>query len=107
MILVSCSNFAFILKIVGFLFKLIQWAVPIVLILFSVLDLFKAFTSADEKTRKDVGNKILKRLVYAIVIFLVPILARIIFRALGNAGVSGYGTENSPTSWIDCFNQYF
>ena len=90
MILVSCSNFDFILKIEGFL-----------------LDLFKAFTSADEKTKKDIGSKIGRRLMYALIIFLVPTLLRIIFRALGSAAPSGYGTDNSPTSWIDCFNQYF
>ena len=107
MILVSCSNFDFILKIAGFLFRLIRWAVPIALILFCTLDLFKAFTSADEKTKKDIGSKIGRRLMYALIIFLVPTLLRIIFRALGSAAPSGYGTDNSPTSWIDCFNQYF
>lgn len=107
MILVSCNNFAFVLKIAGFLFKLIQWAVPITLILFCTLDLFKAFTSADEKAKKDAGSKIVKRLIYAIVIFLVPVLLRIIFRALGSAAPKGYGTDNSTTSWVDCFNQYF
>ena len=107
MILVSCSNFDFILKIAGFLFKLIQWAVPAVLILFCTIDLFKAFTSADDKAKKDAGSKIVKRIIYALIIFLVPILLRIVFKALGSAAPQGYGTENSPTSWIDCFNQYF
>ena len=107
MILVSCNNIAFILKIAGFLFKLIQWAVPIALILFCTLDFFKAFTTPDEKTKKDAWDKIWKRLIYAIIIFLVPVLLRIIFRAVGRAAPAGYGTENSATSWIDCFNQYF
>ena len=107
MILVSCGNIDFILKIVGYLFKLIRWAVPIVLILFCVIDLFKAFATADEKTKKDVGNKIVQRLIYAILIFILPVLLRIIFKAIGSAAPSGYGTENSATSWIDCFNQYF
>ena len=107
MILVSCSNIAFLLKIVGYLFKLIQWAVPFALILFSVLDLFKAFASADDKTKKEVGGKIAKRLIYAAIIFLVPFLIRIIFRAVGSASPRGYGDDNSPTGWIDCMNQYF
>lgn len=107
MILVECSNFAFVLKIFGYLFRLIQWAVPIVLILFCTIDLFKVFASADEKAKKDLGNKIAKRLIYAIIIFLVPVLAKIIFRALGSAAPAGYGTDNSPTRWIDCLNQYF
>lgn len=107
MILLSCSNYAFILKIVGYLFKLIRWAVPIVLIFMSTIDLFKAMTSADEKAKKDLGTKIGKRIIYAIVIFLIPVIVRIIFKAVGSAAPQGYGDENSPTTWMECFNQYF
>ena len=107
MILIECSNFAFVLKIIGYLFRLIQWAVPFALVIFSVFDLFKVFTSADDKTKKEIGSKIGKRLIYAMIIFLIPVIARIIFKAVGSASVQGYGDDNSPTSWIDCFNQYF
>ena len=106
MILLNCDSFSFVLKIIGYLFRLVQWVVPIVLILFSVLDLFKAFTSGEEKTKKDASAKVVKRIVYAIVIFLVPVLIRIIFNAVGKASPRGYIDNNSPTDFIGCMNKY-
>ena len=107
MILFSCSNYGFILKIVAYVFKLLQIAAPIALIVYTIFDFFKAFSSGEEKVSKEVLNKVWKRLMYVFILILLPILIKYIFRVVGRAGVDGYGTDNSPTSWIDCFNQYF
>ncbi len=107
MILLTCANFDFILKIVGYLFGFIQWIIPMVLIALIIFDLFKAFTNGDEKGSKDATSRALKRFVYAIIIFLIPVLVRIIFKAVDKASPKGYGTDNSATTWISCFNAYF
>ena len=107
MILIACSKYGFILKIISYIFGILQIAAPIALILFTIFDLVKAFVSADEKAKSQATGKVVKRIIYVIILFLIPLLVKIIFKAIGNIGISGYGTENSPTNWIDCFNQYF
>ena len=45
---------------------------------------------------------------YAIIIFFIPVLAKILFKAIDDAHISGYGgSDNSAISWTSCFNQYF
>ena len=107
MILVSCSNFAFILRILGYLFNLVQWAIPIFLIALITYDLFKAFISGDEKQKQEAMGRIGKRLLYALILFLIPILVKFVFRAVDKASPKGYGTDNSAINWVSCFNQYF
>ena len=99
---VSCKDFGFILRILGYLFGLLQWVIPILLIILITVDLFKIVTgSADEKAKKEGMNRIVKRIIYAVIIFLIPIMVKMIFGVVGRAHV------NDATSWVSCFNAYF
>ena len=99
---VSCSNLSFILNIVKYLIKIIQFVVPFFLIALVIFDLLKGIIAGDEKSSKETTNKIGKRLLYAVLLFLIPILVRYVFRAIDKVGVEGYGTDNSATSWMTC-----
>lgn len=108
MILVSCESFDFILRIVGFLFSVLQFVIPIFLIALITFDVVKAMISGDEKGRKDAMGKIGKRLLYAAILFFIPVLVRVLFRAVDKANISGYGNDdNSAIEWIRCFNENF
>ena len=104
MVLFECSNLNFILRIVAYLFKIIQWIVPIILIVLVTFDLLKGMIGGDEKKSKEASSKAVKRLLYAVILFLVPLLVRFIFREVARISPSGFGGETSATSWIDCFN---
>ena len=105
---VSCDDFGFLLRILGFLFNLFQWVIPILLIALVTFDILRAMIGGDEKKTKEATSKAFKRLMYAAIIFFIPILVRIVFRAIDSVHIAGYGgNDNSATSWISCFNSYF
>ena len=108
MILVSCDSFDFILRIAGYLFGALQWVIPFILIAFITYDIVMAFISADEKKTKEALGRSAKRLIYAVILFLLPMLIKLIFGVVDRANVKGYGgNDNSAKSWISCFNEYF
>ena len=99
---VSCNDLGFILRIAGYIFNILQWVIPIILILFITIDFAKAMLANDEKKMKEATSKAVKRLIYAVILFLIPTLVKFTFRALdNNTRISG------TTNWIGCFNEYF
>ena len=98
-----CNEIMPFLRIIAYLLKIVQWAVPMLLIVMVTVDFVKGISSSDEKNMEKAKSLVGKRLIYAVVIFLVPVLVRFMFRMLGNNFDSG-GLA-SPTSWISCFNK--
>lgn len=100
---ITCSQLAPIMRVLAYLLNLIKIAIPIVLIVMIIVDFVKATVANDEKKMKDAQNVAGKRIVYALVIFLVPTIITLLFKTLGsNIG----GDLNGPTDWISCFNRY-
>lgn len=73
------------------LFRLIQIAVPVVLIFMGTLDLFKAITQGKEDDIKKGQAIFMKRLIAAILVFLVVSIVQVVFSLLGNANASNRG----------------
>lgn len=82
--------------------KYICILIPIALIIFAALDLGKAVIASDEKEVKGAQSRLIKRVIYAIVIFLVPQLVSLIM----NVVAIGVGSENT-TSWASCWNNAY
>lgn len=78
--------------------NIIKILIPIILIIFGILDLAKAITGNDEKVMKEAQSKLIKRIVYAVIVFFVVALVQFVFGVLGNAG-----GDSSATSCVDCF----
>ena len=64
------------------IFTIIQIAIPIVLIVYCTIDMFKAITSGDEKKTKEAWKTAGRRLIYAIIAFLIPWLVSLVFSKL-------------------------
>lgn len=76
--------------------------VPIILVIFGMLDLMKAVMSNDEKEMKGAQTKLIKRVIYAVAVFLVVSIVQILFSALGNT--AGSEVDGSTISGcISCF----
>ena len=61
-----------LMRVSALLVKVLQYAVPILLIALITYDLFKVVVgNVDEKSKKDATGKAVKRLIYAIIIFLI------------------------------------
>ena len=83
-------------------FTLIQWGIPLVLIVLCTIDMFKAMASGDEKKTKEVQSVSIRRLIYAVVAFLIPFIIDLVFGFIGNV-VADDSAETAQTTWQDFF----
>lgn len=99
-----CDKMGFLLRILAELFFYIRIIIPILLIVLVVFDLAKVVVGqADEKAKSEATNKIVKRIVYAIIIFLVPTLITYIFRIVEK----NITNDGAATSWISCWTEVY
>ena len=88
-----------ILGIIITILNVIKLLVPIILIILCTIDIFKIIVSKKEdeikKLRKDIFNKIL----YSVLIYLIPVLIPFILNIINNLIPMGY-----DNSWKDCWN---
>lgn len=98
---VSCSDLGFVIRIVKYLIKLVRYIVPIALIALTVFDFTKGISSTDNKLSDKAKSNMVKRVILAVVIFLIPEMVNLIFNVI-NINTSGshlYG----PKDYIACF----
>ena len=69
----------------GFM-PLVQIAIPIILIVYGVIDLGKAVIASDEKEIKAAQSRLIKRIIYAALIFFVPMLVGVIMNIVATGG---------------------
>jgi len=78
-----------------------QIGVPILLIIFGSIDLGKAVMSSDDKEIKGATGKLIKRVIYAVVIFFIPFIVNLVMNIVA---VSDEGeTKNQTTNWFKCW----
>lgn len=65
------------------LLVIIRWLIPIVLIILGSIDMFKAMASGDEKKTKEAQKTFTRRLIYAVVAFLIPFIINLVFNFIG------------------------
>ena len=99
-----CYNVKPVLEVIKYFIKIIQWSVPLLLIILGTWDMFKAITKADDsKVVEEAKKSFIKRLIYGVVLFLIPFLVRLVLNFIENNFVLSDDTT-SPTSWISCWN---
>ncbi len=101
-ILACSSELSSILALVKFILNAICTAIPIILIVLIVLDLAKIVTAGniDDKLKKEVTSKVVTRLIFAVLIFLVPTIVKLVFGLLPLPG--DVGSENA--TWRTCWD---
>ena len=100
-----CERAGFILRILAQLLFYVRLIIPILLIVMVIFDVVKVVVGqADEKAKKEATDKIVKRLIYAIIIFLVPTLINFGFKLIEKSIVKD---GSSATNWVSCWTQYY
>lgn len=96
-----------VMAIVGFVVRAICIAVPIILIVLIILDLAKIVTAGnvDDKIKKEVTSKVVSRVIFAVLIFLVPTIVRLLFGLLPLPEKDKNDTNDSNATWRDCWDQ--
>lgn len=82
---------------------IIQFGIPIMLIIFGSLDLGKAVMSQDDKEIKGATGKLIKRAIAAAIVFFIPFIVNLVMNLIGKAGSD---TVEGNTDWVACWNNY-
>ena len=96
-ILLECTeDMQTILGLVNTVLNIIRWVIPIILIVMGTLDIAKVVISSDndEKEVKAATKKLTTRVIYAVVIFLIPTIVSALFNLITLPG--------ADISIIDC-----
>ena len=91
---VCTGGIAEVVGLAKMVIKVLQIVVPIGLIVMGTIDMAKAVIAGDEKKMKEAQKPFIKRIIAAIIVFLIPIIVNMV--------LSFVTTGNSE--WIDCWN---
>ncbi len=106
-ILDYCTDLTPLIKVIKAVLAVIQFVIPVLLIVLGTIDLGKAVISSDDKEVKAAQSRLIKRVIYAVAIFFVVLLVRLVMGIVGNSGVETVGTDEEvgSESWIDCWDE--
>ena len=77
-----CSQTANIWQVLGYVVMIFKIVIPLLLIVFGMVDLGKAVISDDEKAISKALSQLVRRFIAAVVIFFVPTIVSALFNAL-------------------------
>ena len=87
-----CQELGTIITLLKNIVKLLQFLIPIGLILFGMLDLGKAVIAGKEDEMKKAQGTLIKRVIYAVAIFLVVTIVSFVMGMVGSK------------DWKECWN---
>lgn len=93
------GDIATIPKLTSTVVTIIQWVIPVILIVLGMIDLGKAVTSNDEKQMKEAQKTLIKRVIYAVLVLFIVAIVRFVFSALAPDSKS----KNNVSGCINCF----
>ncbi len=94
----ACGGLLPLVKVIYAFIKVLMILIPIALIIFGIIDLGKAVISSDDKEVKAATSRLIKRFIYAAVVFFVPILVAAVMNIVAAGG------EGNTTGWEACWN---
>ena len=100
LILDACMELGPIVKLVKKgLFPIVQLGVPILLIVYGTIDLGRAVIASDEKEVKAAQSRLIKRFIYAALVFFVVTLVYVLMSVVA----SGDAKDSDVVSWKSCW----
>lgn len=93
-----------IVNLIHYAVLAIKVFVPLVLIVFGMMDLAKAVMAQDDKIMKESQKRLISRIIYAVLVFLIVSLVQMVFNFLGKAeSASADKTgQASAMKCVDC-----
>lgn len=91
-VLADCNGLEAVVSVVKFILKIIQWVVPIILIVLGTIDLVKAVVAGKDDDIKKHQQTLIKRIIAAVIVFLIPMLVTVLMGWIGNS------------EWKTCWN---
>lgn len=101
-----CGELGPIIRLLKSVFTLLQWGIPIVLILFGAIDLGKAVMASKEDEMKKAQGTLIKRVVYAVLIFfLFTIVTLVISMVSDSRNGDNQDVNNVEIDWAKCWTE--
>lgn len=79
----ECPKIINILDVMNFALTAIQWIAPVLLILWGTIDLVKSVVAGKEEDIKKYQKVLVKRVISAVIIFLIPLAVKLLLGLLG------------------------
>lgn len=79
-----CLRTSAIWQFVGYGLLAVKVLVPIIIIIFGLIDFAKAMASGDDKAIKGAASSLIKRLILGVVIFFIPTIVNLVFMVIDN-----------------------
>ena len=98
-----CTQLAPVINLAKGAVTLLQSGIPIALIIFGMIDLGKAVIAGKEDEMKKAQGTLIKRFLYAILIFFVVTLVSFAMQLVGGS-FDEETDANKSTSWIQCWD---
>ena len=95
------ENLKPIVTFVKSIFTIIQFLIPIGLIIMGSIDLGKAVLSSDDKEIKQATSKLIKRAIAAVAIFFIVIMVNVVMGLVAKSD----DDDDNALSWQDCWNE--
>ena len=92
-----------ILSLAATVVHIIQFAIPIALIIFGMIDLGKAVVAGKEDEQKKAQQTLIKRFIYAVLIFFIITLVGFVMGIVGDT--ANTGTADDTNSWSTCWEK--
>lgn len=99
----SCGGLLPIIRVIYKVLTIFWILIPIGLIVFGTIDLGKAVIASDEKEVKAAQGRLIKRFIYAALVFFVPVIVTAIMGVVADSS-SNSSTDADTGSWQDCWN---
>ena len=80
-----CNELEPVITFLKSVLTIIQWAIPIMLIVMGSIDLGKAVLSSDDKEIKAATGKLIKRAIAAVAVFFVSTIVSLLIGMVGDA----------------------
>lgn len=78
-----CQNSANIWQLVGYFLLVFKIVIPLLIIIFGMVDLGKAVIASDDKAVSKAAKSLLMRVIAGVVMFLIPTLIGLVFNLVG------------------------
>lgn len=97
-----CNDLAPLINLIKHgLIPIFQIGIPLLLIVFGMLDLGKAVIASKEDEIKKAQGMLIKRAIYAVAVFFVVLIVQFVFSMVASST-----SEGDATSWYSCWTQY-
>ena len=100
----SCMGLLPLDKILVKVVDLLKFGIPILLIIFGMMDLGKAVMAGKEDEMKKAQGTLIKRFIYAVAVFLVVTLVQLVMGLVDEAKTEETG-DLTNGNWLKCWNE--